>query len=355
MTADVKDNETHVDIDWYRVPVDKEILRELNTRSDIKGLAQSLGHLALVVLTGGLAIYGVGRFPWWGVVAIVFIHGTIFSFLLSGFHELCHGTVFQRKWLNDRMLQVYSLISLFHYVEFQESHKRHHRYTLHAPYDSEVVLPITYAFWSLMKGLFVDLRVYRILIMHWRYATGHIDNPWARTLFPESKPALRRKLFNWSRFTLAVHACVALASIALAIAVHPRWLLLPILTTFGRGYGRLLNFLLNDTQHVGLRDNIPDFRLCCRSVKVNPFFGFLHWQMQYHIEHHMYAAVPCYNLPKLNCAIRDQLPEPPKGVWAAWRQIAAILKRQKTEPDYCYLAKLPADGHANPIRKTAET
>lgn len=43
-------------------------------------------------------------------------------------------------------------------------------------------------------------------------------------------------------------------------------------------------------QHAGLSDNVPDFRLCCRTMILNPFFRFLYWHMNYHTEHHMYAA-----------------------------------------------------------------
>ncbi len=336
-----ENSDQHLDIDWYRVPIPKETLQQLNCRSDLKGLLQSTGLLGLLVCTGGFSIYSVGRLPWWATLLSVFVHGTFFAFTLSGFHELVHGTVFRSKWLGDLVLKLYSLISMFHHVEFRESHRRHHRYTLHAPYDSEVVLPIKHTLVDFFKGAFVDWRAWCIIRSHWRYATGKIDNPWVQKLFPASKPALRRELFNWSRLTLAVHTILVIAGIALGIAIHPRWLLLPVLTTFARYYGRWLNFLLNDTQHVGLKDNVPDFRLCCRSVKVNPFFGFLHWQMQYHIEHHMYAGVPCYNLPRLNRIIRNHLPPPARGVIGAWRQIGKILDRQKTDPDYGYVPPLP--------------
>ncbi len=42
--------------------------------------------------------------------------------------------------------------------------------------------------------------------------------------------------------------------------------------------------------------------------------------MEYHIEHHMYAAVPCYNLPKLHKAIKDYLP-PVHNLTTAWAEI----------------------------------
>jgi fatty acid desaturase len=60
---------------------------------------------------------------------------------------------------------------------------------------------------------------------------------------------------------------------------------------------------------------------------------FLYWQMNYHTEHHMYAAVPCYNLPRLHRVIKHDLPRCP-GLIAAWVEIAAVLRRQKQDPAY---------------------
>ena len=39
-------------ISWYRVPVDREDLKSLYQRSDLRGMVQVLGHLGLVLLTG---------------------------------------------------------------------------------------------------------------------------------------------------------------------------------------------------------------------------------------------------------------------------------------------------------------
>ena len=39
---------------------------------------------------------------------------------------------------------------------------------------------------------------------------------------------------------------------------------------------------------------------------VYPFFSFLNWNMEYHLEHHMFPAVPSYNLKKLSIKINNQ-------------------------------------------------
>ncbi len=42
-------------IAWYRSPVDRQTLARLNQRSNLKGFAQTLGHLGLLLLTGAAA------------------------------------------------------------------------------------------------------------------------------------------------------------------------------------------------------------------------------------------------------------------------------------------------------------
>jgi fatty acid desaturase len=43
--------------------------------------------------------------------------------------------------------------------------------------------------------------------------------------------------------------------------------------------------------------------------------------MNWHTEHHMYAAVPCYNLAELHEAIKHDLPPTPDGLVAVWTRM----------------------------------
>ena len=135
---------------------------------------------------------------------------------------------------------------------------------------------------------------------------------------------------------------MTLGHIALvAGSLYLGWWQLVVLVTLGSFYGNVLFLLCNNTQHIGLSDEVPDFRLCTRTIYLNPIVRFLYWHMNYHIEHHMYAAVPCYRLGKLHRAIKHELPPSNNGLVATWREIIAILKRQKAEPDYQYRPPLP--------------
>lgn len=114
-----------------------------------------------------------------------------------------------------------------------------------------------------------------------------------------------------------------------------------VLITFAPFYGGLLLFLCNNTQHVGLQDEVSDYRLCTRTIYLNPVVEFLYWHMNFHIEHHMFAGVPCYKLGRLHRAIAHDLPPSPDGLVATWQEIVAILRQQKVDPTYEYVPPVP--------------
>jgi fatty acid desaturase len=63
--------------------------------------------------------------------------------------------------------------------------------------------------------------------------------------------------------------------------------------------------------------------------------------MNFHTEHHMYAAVPCYRLGRLHRLIRCDLPPCPHGLVETWREIMAIQRIQRDNPDYQHAASIP--------------
>jgi fatty acid desaturase len=233
-------------------------------------------------------------------------------------------------------VRVFSFIGWNNFEHFHASHMRHHQYTLHPPDDLEVVLPIRIlAQQFFTTGFLNPAGGYDILKTTLRHARGRFEGEWERALFPSAAPEKGRPVIRWARTLLFGHLAILLLSIAFG------WWLLPVLTSLTPIYGSWLFFLCNNTQHVGLQDNVPDFRLCCRTFTVNPVVGFLYWHMNYHTEHHMYAAVPCYHLAALHRAIEHELPPTPDGIRAVWKEIAAILRIQQTQPGYQHVAQLP--------------
>lgn len=325
-----------VGIAWYRSPLPPGAMKRLLERSDARGAVQTLGYLAIYAGTLTLAWATCGRVPWWGTVLLVLLHGNVAAFLINGVHELGHGTVFRTKGLNTFFCHVLAFLGWINHEMFQASHVRHHRYTLHPPDDLEVVLPVRLLVRDFILHGFLDRVALKVNVLGAaRIAAGRFRGEWELTLFPPGQPERRRAPVRWARILLLGHGLLVIVGLATG-----QWML-PLLVTGGSLYGGWLFWLCNNTQHVGLCDHVPDFRRCARTFTLNPVVRFLFWQMNYHIEHHMYAAVPCYQLAELHRLIAADLPPTPRGLVGVWREITRILRRQRIDPDYRYPPPLP--------------
>ena len=81
--------------------------------------------------------------------------------------------------------------------------------------------------------------------------------------------------------------------------------------------------IYGNTQHAGLAENVLDHRLNCRTVYMNPINRYLYWNMNYHVEHHMFPLVPYHNLPRLHELVKADMPTPYASILEAWRELAS--------------------------------
>ena len=349
-------------VKWYRSPIDPGLLRQLMRRSDLQGWWQTLGVIGYLTGTALLSYHFFAQGQWAAFAVSLFAYGTFACFLGAASHELDHGTVFRTKALNRFFLRLFSLITWFNPHDYALSHTYHHRYTLHPDGDREVVLPQSAAVRALFVlqmfcinltgGLGSDGLIFRVrdtvrtalgrpLDANAAAADGEPLTPaareWLAALY-QAHPEERIKAVRWARKILLFHAAVIAAAVGFQL-----WLL-PVFITLSRfimNWWRCVVFL---PMHCGLRDNVADFRKCTRSIRLDPLSSFMYWRMNWHLEHHMYAGVPCYNLRKLRRAIAFDLPAA-KGALGAFRELRATWKRQQIEPGYQYDTPLPATAH----------
>ena len=339
---------------WYRCPISPARLRELSKRSDVQGWFQAGGHLTLFAGTGIVTYSFWSQEIWIGFAVALFAHGSIGSFL-SGVapHELGHGTVFRTKWLNKLFMYLFSLLSWWDPFDYASSHTYHHRYTQYPEGDRENLLPLKPALnlTLLLQLLSIDLftrpgrtfgkgGLISTLIVTFESALGRVGtrdipiNEWLDALHAD-QPGEQRKSMWWSRILLLFHGSLVVVSIFTGLWV------LPLLITCASFIGKWGAYFVDLTQHCGLRDTVPDFRKCVRSITLNPLAEFLYWRMNWHTEHHMYAGVPCYNLKKLSREIALDMPEP-RSLLGAWKEMRQIYHQQKTDPGYQFDTPLPS-------------
>ena len=340
-------------VDWYRCPTRPGLLRELSRRSDLQGWFQAGGHLALFAITGGLVFWFWLQEIWLAFLIALFAHGTVSSFFIgTAPHELGHGTVFRTKWLNKFFTYLFSLIGWWDPFDYASSHTYHHRYTLHPEGDRENLLPLEP---SLASSFMLQLFTVNLLTQRGRTfgkgglistvmvtalgAVGLVGsedipvNEWLKALHAD-QPEQHRKSIWWSRILLLFHGAVLVTAL-----VSGLWVL-PLIFTVAPFIANWLSYFVGLTQHCGLQDESTDFRKNTRSIRLNPLAEFLYWRMNWHIGHHMYAGVPCYNLKRLHQELADDMPAP-RTLWEAWREMRQTWQRQKTDPDYQFDTPLP--------------
>ena len=106
-------------------------------------------------------------------------------------------------------------------------------------------------------------------------------------------------------------------------------------------------------QHGGLAEDVLDHRLNSRTVYMNPVSRWIYWNMNYHVEHHMFPMVPYYALPALHDLIRHDLPKPNTSIFQAYREMWGAIMKQRRDPSYALRPELPPG--AAPFRETLHT
>ena len=332
-------------IKWYRCPIDPTVLRELSKPSDLQGFQMALGHLGFWLLTGALSFYFAVEQLWLGFLLTIFLHGTVGTFFSAPHHELCHGTVFKTKRFNEIFLRIFSTLGLQNFHIYKMSHSYHHRFTLHRIADKEVVLPKTPSLRFLyllqlftfnITGGFESRGLFPTMRGLFRVAADRMEQPyneWGAELYAEF-PEERQKAVHWARYLITVHLSFALFAVLIG---YPILILIVSLHPF---IGNWLRYFVGAPMHCGLRSDVSDFRKCVRTITLDPISEFLYWHMNWHLEHHMFAAVPCYNLKKLYEAVADDMPKP-RTLISSWQEMLEVVKQQEADPAYEFDTPVP--------------
>ncbi|MCB0197778.1 MAG: fatty acid desaturase [Anaerolineae bacterium] len=311
---------------WYRSPVDKEKIQFLRQRSDFWGWVHVIGHISLLLLTGTFSFLLLQKQYFLIAIPVIWIHGACYSFLgwAGAGHELSHKTVFKTQFLNTLFLKFFAFLTWNNYVYFVRSHQSHHKATLSKVDDLEVPSPQNFYYHSLLWMITIDFPVFyrnlRALILN---AFGIIKGRNAERLFPTDDVKSRKKLFHWARFVLTGHLILIFLFVVLDFPS------LLFLVTFAPFIGTAFSKLLALGQHYGMQSDVRDFRKNTRTVLLYKPLSFLYWNMNYHVEHHTYPAIPFYQLPKLHKEISDDLEPPTSGFISLLKEIVSI-KKQKT-------------------------
>jgi fatty acid desaturase len=315
--------------EWYHTDVPRKAMKELMQRSDQPAIRDTLIWIAAILASAAGGVYFWGT--WW-CVPFFFVYGTLYgSSSDSRWHECGHGTAFKTQWMNKAVYQVASFMLMRNPVTWRWSHARHHTDTIIVGRDAEIAVmrpPDLVRVAANFVGL-VD--AYHSLIALTRNAFGALT-PDEKSFIPESE---QPKAVLAARIHMAVYAATVAAALGMG-----SWLPL-MLIGLPRLYGCWHMVMTGLLQHGGLADNVTDHRLNSRTVYMNPVSRFIYWNMNYHVEHHMFPMVPYHALPRLHELIKHDLPAANPSILHAYREMIPAFVRQLRNEDYFLERALP--------------
>ena len=284
--------------DDYRKALPKDTVQRLATIS----LARSAWSVAQEALV--LAALIAAALHWWTplvVIPCVVLIGTRQHALFILAHDAAHYRLFEQRWLNDAVGRACATVQGLSMRTYRVVHRLHHN-NLYGPADPDTALhggyPRGRAY--LVKKLLKDLAGFTA----WKTYAYFFGAPAINTetnvaLRPlnDTSERLRREARSDRVVVIGVHAAaLVIAALSGYLVEYLVLWILPLLT--------VVQALLR-LRAVSEHGATTDFSSPLTAARTNLGGAIVEWlvfphSVNYHIEHHLYASVPHYNLAELH-------------------------------------------------------
>lgn len=292
--------------DDYRRALPPEIVRELTRRSAARGTLAILGDVAVLAIAIGAGL------AWWPnplvLAPAVVVIGTRQHALFVIAHDAAHYLLYERRALNDLLGRACAAAQGLSMCTYRVIHRLHHN-NLYGPLDPDTALHGGYprGRMYLVRKLAKDLSG----LTAWKTyayflggapALNTATNVAVRPL-DDTSAKLRDEARRDRNIVIALHI-VALATFA-ASGHLPQYLVLWVLplVTVVQAILRL--------RAIAEHGATTDFSSPLTAARTNLGPAWLRWlifphNVNYHVEHHLYASVPLYNLPRLHREMKQR-------------------------------------------------
>jgi fatty acid desaturase len=283
-----------------RSELPREVVLRLTRRSPWRATATVLEDVAVLAAAIGAALYYWPN-PIVVLIAVVVV-GTRQHALFVIAHDAAHYLLYERRWLNDLVGRACATVQGLSMRTYRVIHRLHHN-NLYGELDPDTALHGGYprGRWYLIRKLLKDLSG----LTAWKTYAYFLGG--APSLNTRTQVALRplddtsEKLRAEARADR--NAVIAFHVVALGIFAWSGYLLeylvlwiLPLVT--------VVQAILR-LRAIAEHGATTDFSSPLTAARTNLAPAWLEWlifphRVNYHIEHHLYASVPHYNLPELH-------------------------------------------------------
>src|SRR3954468_795175 len=286
--------------DDFRRALAPGLVRELTRRSAWRASAAILADVAVLALAIGIAL------AYWPnplvLLPAVIIIGTRQHALFVITHDAAHYLLYERRWLNEVIGRACAMIQGLSMCTYRVIHRLHHN-NLYGPLDPDTALHGGYPRGRnyLVRKLLKDLSG----LTAWKTyayflggapALNTATNTAVRPL-DDTSETLRREAREDRNAVVFLHVVVLfLFAISGYLVQYLVLWVLPLVT--------LVQAILR-RRAIAEHGAARDFSSPLTAARTNLGPAWLRWlifppQVNYHIEHHLYASVPHYHLPRLH-------------------------------------------------------
>ena len=292
--------------DDYRRALPKELIRELTRRSAWRATAAVLSDFAVLAAAIALALV------YWPnplvLVPAVIVIGTRQHALFVIAHDAAHYLLYERRWLNDLVGRVCAMVQGLSMCTYRVIHRLHHN-NLYGELDPDTALHGGYprGRMYLIRKLLKDLSG----LTAWKTyayflggapALNTATNVALRPL-DDTSAKLRAEARSDRNMVIGLHLALLVVFAASGYLIQYLVLWVLPLVTVVQAILRL--------RAIAEHGATTDFSSPLTAARTNLGSAWLRWvifphNVNYHIEHHLYASVPQYNLPRLHEEMKRQ-------------------------------------------------
>ena len=257
-------------------------------RSEIRNLHRLRPAANLVVLLFPAAwIIAIALMRRWPLLPVrivgIVIIGLCIQAMAILMHEALHGNLFRRRTLDQWSGFLLAVPAFFSMAAYEVAHLNHHRHTRTEKDQDEISnLCRTHAQYVVLyySWFLVGTFLYMFIV------------PWKALGI--ASPKGRKRIFIEYSLMLFLYAAVVFTAIS---SGHLWWLLLYWLIP--AQIATALSNVRGLAEHLGTPGE-GDAIARTRTVTSNGLVSFLMLNLNYHLEHHLFPAVPWYNLPRIH-------------------------------------------------------
>src|SRR5438105_1285199 len=292
--------------DDFRRALAPALVRELTRRSAWRASAAVFADVAVLALAIGIAL------AYWPnalvLVPAIIIIGTRQHALFVIAHDAAHYLLYERRWLNDAVGRACAAAQGLSMCTYRVIHRLHHN-NLYGALDPDTALHGGYprGRMYLVRKLAKDLSG----LTAWKTyayflggapALNTATNVAVRPL-DDTSAKLRDEARADRNMVIALHIAALIVAAASGYLVQYLVLWVLPLITVVQAILRL--------RAIAEHGATTDFSSPLTAARTNLGPAWLRWlifphHVNYHVEHHLYASVPHYNLPRLHAEMRSR-------------------------------------------------